>query len=171
MTATLTQRAIRTLSWTGVGLATALALPFLVHALPNPGPVPWGAQLLPIFFAGVVLVVRGAPLSALLVAAAAPALNQAVTGMPAGPMLPLLTVELLVFTSVLVLARAFAPRVLPYLGPVAYLLAALGARAILSLGISVNTFERIVTHAWPGLLLLLAVGAIAHRVARQEPRG
>lgn len=172
MTTTLTQRTLHTLSWTAVGLAAALALPFLVHALPNPGPVPWGAKLLPIFFAGLVLVVRGAPIAALLVAAAAPSLNQAVTGMPAGPMLPLLTAELIAFTGVLVIVRAVAPKVLPYVGPVAYLVAALLARAVLSLGVPpLTTLERAFTNAWPGMLLLLAVGALAHTLTRKDARG
>jgi hypothetical protein len=168
-TATLNQRVVRTLSLTGVGLLAAYALPLLVHSLPNSSPVPLGAQLLPIFFASLVLIVRGAPLAALITAIAAPSINAQLTGMPAGPMLPLLSVELLVFSGLLIAAAQLSPKVVPYLGPFAYLLAALSARLLLNTGAApLLTLQNALNNAWPGLLLLLAIGALASYRRHQE---
>jgi hypothetical protein len=161
-TTTLAHPVARTLSVTAVGLLGALALPFVVHAIPYGGTVPLGAQLLPIFFVGVVLIARGQPLSALLVAAASPWLNQQLTGMPAGPMLSTLTVELLLFTLLLLALRRAWPLALPYAAPVAYLAASVAARWLLTGDAA--SWARLGTtleHAWPGLLLLLVIGIVA----------
>ncbi len=162
MTTAIDRPWIRSIALTSVGLATALALPFLVHLLPSEGGPPQGARLLPIFFAGLVLVLRGAPLPALAVAAFAPLLNRLVTGMPAGPMLPTLLLELALFTGLLIAAVRLAPRVARFLGPVAYLAAAAVARLVLTpeaahLSAALNSLAI----AWPGLVMLLAVGALA----------
>ncbi len=124
MTLALERRWARTLATVALGLGIALTLPFLVHVLPSTGGPPAGARLLPIFFASLVLVLRGAPWAALAVAALAPLLNRLVTGMPAGPMLPTLLLELTVFTALLIVAVRFAPRIARFLAPVAYLAAA-----------------------------------------------
>jgi hypothetical protein len=161
---TLARPWTRSLALTGVGLAVALALPFLVHLLPVSG-APAGARLLPIFYAGLLLLLRGAPLPAIAVAFVAPHLNAALTGMPAGLMLPTLAVELPAFTAAMLVALRLAPGAARFLAPVAYLLATLLARtlvwpdapapaAILAAAVSVS---------WPGLLALLAIGALAPR--------
>lgn len=161
-TTTLAHPVARTLSVTVVGLLGALALPFVVHAIPHTGPVPLGAQLLPIFYVGVLLIARGQPLPALLVALAAPWINQQLTGMPAGPMLATLTVELGVFTLLLLALRRAWPAALAYAAPVAYLAASVAARYLLT-G-EATTLARLGTtleHAWPGLVILLVLGIIA----------
>jgi hypothetical protein len=164
MTASLRHTALRTLSVSALGLLAAWAFPLLVHSLPHSGPVPLGAQLLPIFYVGVLLVLRGEGLSALLVAVAAPWINAQLTGMPAGPMLPLLTVELLIFTSLLALTALALPRVARFSAPLAYLAAAVLARLALGSGDPLTTLTRALENAWPGLLILLALGALAgHR--------
>lgn len=161
---TLARPWTRSIALTGVGLAAALALPYLVHLLPVAGP-PAGARLLPIFYASLVLLLRGAPLPAILVAFVTPHLNAALTGMPAGLMLPTLVVELPVFTAVMLAALRIAPRPARFLAPIAYLLATLVARtfvwpdaptvgAILTAALSIS---------WPGLIALLAIGAAAGR--------
>jgi hypothetical protein len=149
---------------TGVGLAAALALPFLVHLLPVAGP-PAGARLLPIFYAGLVLLLRGAPLPAIVVAFVTPHLNAALTGMPAGLMLPTLVVELPAFTAAMLLSLRLAPKAAPFLAPVAYLLATLLARTLVwpDAPAPAAILTAAATVSWPGLLALLLIGATAGR--------
>lgn len=161
-TTVLAHPAARTVSVTVVGLLAAMALPFVVHAIPYSGSVPLGAQLLPIFYVGALLVARGQVVPALLIALVAPWLNQQVTGMPAGPMLPTLTVELLVFTLLLLVAWRALPAVLPYAAPIAYLVASVAARWLLSGEITTLTrLGATLENAWPGLLVLLVLGVLA----------
>jgi hypothetical protein len=162
VTIALERPLVRGVTLTTVGLAAALVLPLAVHLIPAADGPPYGARLLPIFFASLVLVVRGAPVPAIAVALLAPVLNRAVTGMPAGPMLPTLLVELTLFTLLLVLAVRASPRFARYLGPVAYLVAAVLARPLVGAELAVfETLRTALVVAWPGLLLLLVVGAIA----------
>lgn len=162
LTTTVRSPIVRTVGVGAVGLVAAFVLPFAVHALPWGGATPLGAHLLPIFFVGLVLVLRRQPWPALLVAAAAPWLNQQLTGMPAGPMLPTLTAELLTFTALLLGARRLAPRVAPFVGPIAYLVAAVVARPLLVPSADpLATLTSTIAVAWPGLVLLLAVGVVA----------
>jgi hypothetical protein len=162
MTLAIDRPLIRGVATLGAGLVAALALPYLVHLLPAEGGAPQGARLLPIFYAGLVLALRGAPVPALATAVLAPLLNRALTGMPAGAMLPTLMAELLVFTTLIVVAVRFVPRAAPYLGPVAYLAAAAIARPLLVPGTTpIGTLSATVPIAWVGLVLLLAVGIIA----------
>lgn len=170
MTLALDRPWIRSLAHVSAGLALALVLPFLIHLVPIEGGPPLGAQLLPIFFASLVLVLRGAPLPALAVATLAPLLNRAVTGMPAGPMLPTLQVELLAFTALLFLASRATPRLARFAGPVAYLAAAAAAQVVLAAGApSLTQLVATVSLSWPGLVLLLAVGAGAGRRPAGSP--
>jgi hypothetical protein len=161
VTANLRLTALRTLSVSALGLVAAWALPLLVHSLPHSGPVPLGAQLLPLFYVAVVLVLRGESLSALLVAASAPWLNAQLTGMPVPPMLPLLTAELLIFTGLLALIQVAVPEVARFTAPIAYLASAMLAGLALGSGDIASIFVRALTNAWPGMLILLALGAIA----------
>lgn len=160
MTIALDRPWLRGLAHVSAGLTVALVLPFLVHLVPVEGGPPLGARLLPIFFASLVLVVRGAPLPALAVALLAPLLNRAVTGMPAGPMLPTLQLELLAFTGLVILAARATPRLARFAGPVAYLVAAMTAALLLGGGApSAAALAGTAALAWPGLVLLFAVGA------------
>jgi hypothetical protein len=171
VTIALDRPLVRGVALTTVGLAAALVLPFIVHLIPAGAGPPYGARLLPIFFASLVLVLRGAPVPAIAVALLAPLLNRAVTGMPEGPMLPTLLVQLAIFTVLLVLALRASPRFARNLGPVAYLAAAALARPLLGADLAVyETLRTALTVAWPGLLLLLAVGVIA-RTASGERSG
>jgi hypothetical protein len=161
MTLALDRPWIRSVTTVGLGLAAAFALPYLVHLLPAEGGPPPGARLLPIFFASLVLVLRGAPVPALAVAVLAPLLNRTLTGMPAGPVLPTLMIELLLFTLALIAAARFLPRSAPFLGPFAYLTAAVVARQLLVPGAAPSaTLVAIVPVAWMGLVMLLAVGLL-----------
>ena len=163
MTIALRRPWVRSIAAVSVGLAAAFALPFLVHLLPADGGPPQGARLLPIFYAGLVLVLRGAPIPALAVAVLAPLLNRLLTGMPAGTMLPTVLLELVLFTLLLVLAvRVLPASVARFLGPVAYLVASMIARPIVVPDVQpLAVLTTAVPVAWPGLLMLLAIGALA----------
>lgn len=159
MTLTLTRPWARSLAITGVGLATALVLPYVVHLVPIQGGPPLGARLLPIFFASLVLALRGAAWPALAVAVAAPTLNHYVTGMPAGPMWPTLQLELALFTVLVLASVRAAPRAAPLLGPVAYIAAKLVAGlALASSPATLPALTATLAVAWPGLVLLALVG-------------
>jgi hypothetical protein len=164
MTLTLTRSWARPLALTGVGLAAALVLPYVVHLVPIEGGPPLGARLLPIFFASLVLALRGSAWPALAVAVAAPTLNHYVTGMPAGPMWPTLQLELALFTVLVLAAIWLAPRAAPLLGPVAYVVAKVATGLVLtSSPATLAAVTATVALSWPGLLLLLLVGLRAQR--------
>lgn len=171
MTIALDRPWVRSIATVTVGLTAAFVLPFLVHLIPADGGPPHGARLLPIFYVGLVLVLRGAPLPALAVAVMAPLLNRFVTGMPAGPMLPTVLIELVLFTLLVVLAVRYLPVSLArFLGPVAYLAATLVARPIVFPGAEpLATLSTALSVGWPGLLMLLAVGAIAGMRGTKAP--
>jgi hypothetical protein len=163
MTHTLARPWIRTVALTSVGLATALVLPYVVHLVPIQGGPPLGARLLPIFFASLVLALRGSAWPALAVAVAAPTLNHYVTGMPAGPMWPTLQLELALFTVLVLAALRVAPRVAQLLGPVAYLVAKLVAALVLASNpATLGAMTATVAVSWPGLVLLLVVGVASN---------
>ena len=167
MVTTVRYTTVRTIGIASLGLLGALALPFVVHSIPHAGPVPLGAQLLPIFYVGLVLVLRGQALPAFVVAALAPWVNQMVTGMPAGPMLQTLTIELVAFTALLLLARRTLPGAARFMGPVAYLGAFAIARAALAPdALSFAALGSTVSTAWPGLLALFVIGALLGRTRR-----
>lgn len=169
MTHTLTRPWVRPLALTGAGLATALVLPYVVHLVPLEGGPPLGARLLPIFFASLVLALRGAVGPAFAVAVAAPTLNHYVTGMPAGPMWPTLQLELALFTVLTLVGIRSVPRVAPFLGPVAYVVAKLVTALVLaSTPATLGAITATVTVSWPGLVLLLLVGLAG---AERRPRG
>jgi len=163
MTIALDRPWARSIAMVSIGLTAALVLPFLVHLLPADGGPPMGARLLPIFYAGLVLVLRGAPVPALAVALLAPLLNRFLTGMPAGAMLPTLLIELLVFTLLLMLAVRLLPMSLArFLGPVAYLAATMVARPLVLPDVQpLATLAGAFPVSWLGLLMLLAIGALA----------
>lgn len=167
MVTTTRHTTVRTIGVASLGLLGALTLPFLVHAIPHAGPVPLGAQLLPIFYVGLVLVLRDQAVPALVVAALAPWVNQQVTGMPAGAMLQTLTVELLAFTALLLVARSTLPAAAPFVGPIAYLAAYAVARAVLAPdALTFAALGATASVAWPGMLALLALGVMLARGRR-----
>jgi hypothetical protein len=105
-------------------------LPLLVHILlPLTGPVPVGARLLPIFYAPLLAAWLFHPAVGLAASIIMPFINHAFTGMPTLPMSILLSLELVVFSLVLLLNRKYWPR-LP-LAPLAFVLAKVASAALL----------------------------------------
>lgn len=139
-------------------LAATVALPILAHLLPPLAGVPWGARLLPAFLAPLVAVYLFHPAVALIAAAAAPLLNYWLTGMPAQPVVASLTLELLLFTGLVLTLRARWPRFW-LAAPLAYVAACTLALAVLPVGTApyLITLRSTLTSALPGMLLLAAV--------------
>lgn len=165
MTAVLNRPAVRRVAAVTAFLAAGLILPVVVHLIPIQDGPPAGARLLPIFLAPLVALLRLDGVSALSIALLGPLLNRLVTGSPEGSMLATLLVELLAFCGLLLLARRLAPRAAGPLAPVAYLLAAASATAILTGAMPTPAWlTGTLRIAWPGLAILLVAGiAAGHR--------
>jgi hypothetical protein len=153
----------------GAALAAGLALPLLVHLIPADGGPPMGARLLPIFLAATLAAMRLDALSALSIAVATPLLNRLLTGMPAGPMLPIVLIELVVVVLVVLAVRRLAPAALRFVAAPAYLAGAVLAGALVAGDGPSATLLFALRVSWPGLLLLAAAGALgAPRAATRE---
>jgi hypothetical protein len=159
----------RTVKATVLVLAATLLIPFLVHLIPAPGPVPVGARLLPMFYAPFVAVVLFRYPVGLVAGVAAPVINHLLTGRPALPLMSILCVELA--ASVLVAAALLrvpylrwvaAP--LSYLGAKAVSVALLAARPGWMPGTQPLDFAlSSIANAWPGLVILLVINVVALR--------
>jgi hypothetical protein len=166
MTSLLTRESVRVVSLTAVVLAASLLLPLLFHLLPVSGGPPLGARLLPIFYAPLIAVLLFHPAVALTAALAAPSINHLLTGRPAPEMVPVLTLELLLFVGLILLARRRWP-VSPLIAPLAYLLAKLAADAML--GLPWSGVIASLQLALPGVAILFALNLAV--VLLQRRRG
>lgn len=159
MTRTVTTPLVRRALGVGAALAIGLALPVLVHLIPVQAGPPMGARLLPIFLAAAIAAMRLDAVSALSIAVLTPLLNQLLTGMPAGPMLPTVMIELLVVVSAVLAVRTWAPGALRYVAAPAYLAGAVLAGLIVSGTGPVATLAFAASWSWPGLAILAVAGA------------
>lgn len=150
---------------TALALAVSTALPVIVHLLPAGAQGPIGPRLLPIFFAPLIAVLLGRPLAGLIVALLAPVTNHLLTGAPAQAMLPTLTLQLLLFTSMVALLRRPAWPLLVLLTPLVYLGAVqLAPHVIDWLNSWVNlpvipalALDDLLNLTWPGLLVMTLI--------------
>ncbi len=92
-------------------LAAACLVPLFFHWAPWPFVTPIGAVWLPIFYAPAAAMLLFRPHAGLLASALAPALNHWMTGMPAAPLVPALTMELLLFSLLLLFFTKIFPRI------------------------------------------------------------
>jgi hypothetical protein len=136
-------------------------IPFLVHLIPFSDAVPLGARLLPIFYAPLLAAWLFHPLVSLISSLLMPFINYALTGMPVFNVAVMLSVELSIFSLVLVASRTRRAR-LPWLAPLAVVL----GKAVSSLLLFIFPFVPLspwayfsasVMNALPGLLVLLAL--------------
>ncbi len=175
-TTTLSTSRIGFFAITAAALAASAALPVLVHLLPAGASGPIGPRLLPIFFAPLIAVLMGRPGVALIVAALAPSTNHLLTGSPAPAMLATLTLQLLLFASVLTLLRKPARLFLPLIAPLAYLGAVLAVPHLLGFltgfpwlsGLAVIPAPpagALLLQAWPGLLVIALITLGMNRTA------
>jgi hypothetical protein len=103
-----------------VAVGTIL-LPFVVHLLPPVNGKPIGAILLPMFYIPLIgLLIFRRPGPVLIGAVLAPILNHLVTGRPPLSLLPIMEIELAVFTIVC-LAFLRTPGLKYIAGPLGYL--------------------------------------------------
>jgi hypothetical protein len=167
----------QTVRATVLALAATLLIPFLVHLIPAPGPVPIGARLLPMFYAPFVAAALFRYPVGLAAGVLAPVINHLLTGRPALPLMGILSVELA--ASVLVAAALLR---VPYLRWVAAPLSYLGAKVVsttlLALlpgwmpGTAPLDFAfSSVANAWPGLVILLILNVAVLRSKAQRAEG
>jgi len=83
-------------------LVGSVLFQFLIHIIPSSG-TPLGAVLLGMFFAPLIAVVFFKAHTAFIVGIISPVLNYFITGFPRAEILPLMTIELFLFVSLLYL--------------------------------------------------------------------
>lgn len=157
---------------TVVMMALAVLLPFLTHLLPAYNGTPAGAILLPMFYAPFIAVALFRLHVGLLAAIAAPLLNFLVTGMPLAGVLMVLGIELVLFTFIA--ASLLKTSKLSWVAaPLSYLLAKGVSGSILAFvpslvpNVSAGDFvANSITHALPGLVVLLGINLIVKRLAK-----
>ena len=157
-------------------LVVASVLPWLVHLLPPHQGTPLGAVLLPLFLVPLVALLWYPPSVAFIVATAGPVLSFLVTGLPQGPMLVLLTAELIVFT--LVASQLLRASALGWVAaPLAFLFAKTVSLIILTLLPFLSQLEPLtyfrtsLSVALPGILLLGLINVLGLRYRSGHPDG
>ncbi len=83
-------------------LVGSVLFQFLIHIIPSSG-TPLGAVLLAMFFAPLIAVIFFKAHTAFIVGILSPVLNYFITGSPRAEILPLMTIELVLFVSLLYL--------------------------------------------------------------------
>ncbi len=161
---------------TAILLVVASVLPWLVHLIPPHQGTPMGAVLLPLFVVPLVALLRYSPSVGLIVATAGPVLSFLVTGLPQGPMLILLTIELIVFT--LVAGQLLRASTLGWVAaPLAFLftktvsLIVLTLLPFLSQIEPLNYFFTSISVALPGILLLGLINVLGLLYRPGRPDG
>lgn len=146
---------------TAILLAVAWLVPLAVHLVPWNGDRPIGVHLVPVFWTGFVAVYFYGLRVGLLVALFAPALNLAMTGLPALERIASMSFELTLFT---VGAWAAVKRMPASWGiaPLAWLVARTGYTLLqIMLGSKMHAdagyFAESIIRVLPGLAVLLAI--------------
>ena len=134
-------------------LAASIFFQFLIHLIPTTG-TPLGAVLLAMFFAPLVAVIFFKVHTALIVGILSPVLNYFITGLPGAEILLLMTIELVLFVSLLYLFFNIS-RMKKISALFAVIISMLLSSPITSLlnGYNGNAFSSLTT-AIPGILLL-----------------
>ncbi len=158
---------------TAIFLAIASVLPWLIHLVPPHQGTPMGAILVPLFVVPLIALLWYPSAVALIVAAAGPALSFLVTGLPQGPMLVLLTVELIVFT--LVASQLLRASTLGWVAaPLAFVFAKTVSLIVLTLFPFLSQLEPLtyfrtsLSVTLPGVLLLGAINVIGLRYRQRH---
>ena len=146
-------------------LALAWLVPFLVHLVPWAGARPLGAYLLPAFWATFVALYFYGATAGLLTGLVVPAINLAVTGLPAWRSFGNTAVEVVVFVLAATWAVRRAPRVWLW-APLAYVAAKMVASLTVAYAVTVARpdaasyfFTHLVTGSGAGLAVLLLINA------------
>ena len=147
-------------------VATAWAVPFLVHLVPFEGPRPLGVYLLPSTWTVFVAVYLYGLRSGLLAALVLPGVNFVVTGLPAASQIALTTVELCAYATVVALLTARWPSFSP--GAALAWLPAKAAAIALQWAVPAFAYQRnplehffgSVRNGLTGLAVLIAINAV-----------
>ena len=146
--------------------------PFLVHLVPVSGTVPIGARLLPIFYAPLLAAWLFHPIVGLASSLLMPFINHAFTGMPTFNVAVMTSIELSVF-SIVLLALKKRWSHWPVLAP----LAIIAGKAVSTLLLFVFPLVQAspwayltssVANAVPGLLVLLALNLVLIRLPHER---
>ena len=137
-------------------LAASILFQFLIHLIPSSG-TPLGAVLLAMFFAPLIAVIFFKAHTAFIVGILSPVLNYFITGSPRAEILPLMTIELVLFVSLLYLFFNIS-RVKKISALLAVIISIALSFPIASLfsGYSGNLLSSLTT-AIPGILLLTSL--------------
>ena len=151
-------------------LITTCLLPLFVHALPFFSGANVGQQWLPIFYAPLIAALCFRPHVSLLAALCAPTINHFLFGIPPESMARLLTFELVVFNTIVILLQRRALfkcwQIIPaYLVTLFFALLMLGPVPVPGIG---NALLRSLTVSWPGLIALTLLAEIARRFFSSE---
>jgi len=154
-----------------VTLGLMWLFPFLVHLIPVSGPVPLGAQLLPIFYAPLLAAWLFNPIVGIASGLLMPFINNAFTGTPTLEVAVLTSIELSVFSLIFLVFNKSRGR-LPLLAPLAVIIGKIVSALLLSIFPIVplspwGYFSSSVISAVPGLLILLALNLALVRLPHE----
>lgn len=158
---TFREKPILQIPATLITLGLMWLVPFLIHLIPFSGTVPLGARLLPIFYAPLLAAWLFHPVVGIAASLLMPFINHAFTGMPTFNVAVMLSVELGVFSLILIIYKNRYPR-LSLLAPFA-VIAGKTVSALLLFVVPLVPlspwayFTSSVVNAIPGLLVLLAI--------------
>ncbi|MDH5598079.1 MAG: hypothetical protein OEY34_03080 [Cyclobacteriaceae bacterium] len=147
-------------------IVATICLPILIHLIPFEGSIPLGAILLPVFYAPLFAVYKYKYHVAIITSVIAPWLNHLITGFPAKPLLSVITIELFVFTLILIFLRN-QKGIRWFAGPLVYIITKTISGsliylfpAILEGGIPLNYGINSISNATPGILVLLGINIL-----------
>lgn len=158
---------------TTILLSITLLLPIIIHLIPNWGNHPWGARLLPIYYAPLIAALFYPVHVSLIVALCPPWINLIITGLPKLPYAALMTYELLIYVLFITFLVNLSGRRWFY-GPLSYLVAKVIVFLLLFtwppnyfLDSPLSYFENTLLVAIPGIILL---GLVNWTVIKLVPR-
>lgn len=161
----------------GILLCLSVLFPFMVHLLPVPGDTRLGARLLPMYYAPLLAVLWGRPVSAWALALGAPWLNLVVTGHPSSSGATVLLLELIGFVAAWRwLMAQLQPRA--YFAVPAYLTGKLLATVVVALAPDLIRGRSAIAWATdsaltglPGVAILVGITALALRCYPSDGAG
>ncbi len=155
---------------TTIFLALTLIIPALVHQIPSNDSVPIGAKLLPIFYAPLVATILFHYRVGLFIGIAAPLINFTLFGKPALPIVGVLSLELVLFVSIVALIYTskfeFTKPLHFIIGALGYLIAKLISSSLVFLFPQIVAIEaqkflfQSVSNAWLGLIFLAIISTV-----------
>lgn len=152
----------RVLLSAAVGLA--VAAPWFVHVIPAQSQ-PVGPRLLPIFYAPLLAALLMRLPIAIAIGIAAPTFSRFLTEMPPTALIGTITVELVIFVVAVRFLRRFNWGIA---GASAYLISLVATALVAAVVPSLTAVDvwATLSVAWPGVLIIGALGAIAQIATR-----